>query len=254
MQMNKYVKYLRVVCNCACVFFTSFLHFVRTSGDTASKRSKLVLPAPQISDSEIDEVVKLGVTTSSVGGVMTPLIGGDTSFRGGITPRQTPFRTPDQTPSRTPVRDQLSINMDNDSFEDIRAVKQQQQEIHALLKVGLGTLPEPKNDFELVLPDNEVMSDVADSNEVEHVVEDATDVEVRGALQKSASGECIAASCLGFTCSFCIVEALEWQRQSQSVQRSLPRPTDVNTSILRGAPHKDQKFRELYKVQCIVVI
>ena len=54
-----------------------------------------------------------------------------------------------------------------------------------------------------------------------------------------------------FTCvCFCgDSEASEWRRQSQSVQRDLPRPTDVNTSILRGAPHRDQKFRELYKVQ-----
>lgn len=40
----------------------------------------------------------------------------------------------------------------------------------------------------------------------------------------------------------------DWLRQSQTVQRGLPRPTDVNVSILRGAPHKDQKYRELYKV------
>ena len=38
------------------------------------------------------------------------------------------------------------------------------------------------------------------------------------------------------------------RRQSQVVQQNLPRPTDINTSILRGAPHKDQKYRELYKV------
>lgn len=38
------------------------LHLVvhRTGGDLSKKRSKLVLPAPQISDTELEEVVKLG--------------------------------------------------------------------------------------------------------------------------------------------------------------------------------------------------
>lgn len=47
------------------------------------------------------------------------------------------------------------------------------------------------------------------------------------------------------------VEEREWRLQSQVVQRGLPRPNDVNTSVLRGAPHKDQKYRELYKVRQI---
>lgn len=50
--------------------------------------------------------------------------------------------------------------------------------------------------------------------------------------------------------AFKCVEERVWRRQSQAVQRALPRPTDVNTSVLRGAPHKDQKYRELYKVLC----
>ena len=37
---------------------------------------------------------------------------------------------------------------------------------------------------------------------------------------------------------------------SQPVQRNLPRPTEVNTFILKGKPHKDQKFSDLYQVHC----
>ena len=44
------------------------------------------------------------------------------------------------------------------------------------------------------------------------------------------------------------VEERQWRKQSQSVQRRLPRPSDVNTAILRGAPHRDQKYRDLYEV------
>ena len=54
-----------------------------------------------------------------------------------------------------------------------------------------------------------------------------------------------------FTCALYFrlcVEEREWRRQSQAVQRALPRPTDINTAILRGAPHKDQKNRAFYEV------
>ena len=44
------------------------------------------------------------------------------------------------------------------------------------------------------------------------------------------------------------VEERQWRRQSQSVKRGLPRPTDVNSAILRGAPHRDQKYRDMYEV------
>lgn len=47
-------------------------------------------------------------------------------------------------------------------------------------------------------------------------------------------------------------EEREWRRQSQSVQRHLPRPVDVNTTILRGAPHKDQKYRALYEAEELI--
>ena len=53
-------------------------------------------------------------------------------------------------------------------------------------------------------------------------------------------------------CTHTHVEERQWRRQSQSVQRRLPRPSDVNTAILRGAPHRDQKYRDLYEVQYII--
>lgn len=44
---------------CCLVVQPVFLQF-RVGADSTKKRSKLVLPAPQISDAELDEVVKLG--------------------------------------------------------------------------------------------------------------------------------------------------------------------------------------------------
>lgn len=37
--------------------------YYRTGGDPTKKRNKLVLPVPQISDAELEEVVKLGMSS-----------------------------------------------------------------------------------------------------------------------------------------------------------------------------------------------
>jgi len=128
---------------------------------------------------------------------MTPLIGmgGDSTLRGGMTPGQTPRQTPFQgataamTPSRTPVRDQLSINAETpgEMYEDMR---QQQLEIQTQLRVGLGSLPTPKNDFELVVPDDADDGEVgaAAGGEEFGGVEDAADVEERREKEKKERG------------------------------------------------------------------
>lgn len=155
-----------------------------------------------------------------LGGDNTPL--GETSFE-GITPKAknistpnvflgTPFRSPSQslgstpgrvttpqitgervapgftTPSQTPLRDQFSINPEScaDSFSDVSMMKQQQNELRAQLKAGLGSLPAPRNDFEIVLPANEILSEEVVE---ESLVEDAAEVEERVALRKKAEGK-----------------------------------------------------------------
>lgn len=293
--------------------------------DAARKRSKLVLPAPQISDMELEEVVKLGLaseearslaeesghsasqqlladysmtpgatpilrTPRTAGGedtilqeaqnllalqtMQTPLKGGDTTpllgtgnFE-GITPKKqvvqtpnvvlgTPFHTPSlsgpgatpklaQTPrgaaggamtpaGQTPLRDQLNINPEDSvpDFGDPREASQQQMEARAQLRTGLRGLPAPKNDFEIVVPENE--PSVAEVGELEaSFEEDAAEVDERAAQRRREE------------------EEREWLRQSQPVQRALPRPSDINASILRGAPHKDQKYRALYEAEELI--
>ena len=52
-------------------------------------------------------------------------------------------------------------------------------------------------------------------------------------------------------CACSVINDLEEANRrtwSQSVQRDLPRPSDINTTILKGAPHRDQKYRDLYEV------
>ncbi|EPY76717.1 cell division cycle 5-like protein [Camelus ferus] len=231
------------------------------------KRSKLVLPAPQISDAELQEVVKVGqaseiarqtaeesgitnsasstllseynVTNNSIalrtprtpasqdrilqeaqnlmaltnvdtplkGGLNTPLHESDFS---GVTPQRqvvqtpntvlsTPFRTPshgsegltprsgttpkpvvNSTPGRTPLRDKLNINPEDGmaDYSDPSYVKQMERESREHLRLGLLGLPAPKNDFEIVLPEN-AEKELEDREVDDTYIEDAADVDAR---------------------------------------------------------------------------
>uniref|UniRef100_A0A8C4YVY9 CDC5 cell division cycle 5-like (S. pombe) n=1 Tax=Gadus morhua TaxID=8049 RepID=A0A8C4YVY9_GADMO len=234
---------------------------IQTSGvaEFTKKRSKLVLPAPQISDAELEEVVKVGVASEAARqaaeesesgnsassallseynltnnqGLRTPrtpaaqdkimqeaqnlmaLTNIDTPLKGGLntplhqsdfsgsTPQRqqvqtpntvitTPFRTPSQTaggltprgaltpgttPSRTPLRDKLNINSE-EQLADPAYAKHLLRESLQQLKQGLMSLPVPKNDFEIVLPEN-AESGLEDTETPAGFIEDASDMENR---------------------------------------------------------------------------
>ena len=118
----------------------------------------------------------------------------------------TPFQTPSQsvgsTPTRimtpqigtvasnatghTPLRDQLSINPD-ESVGDMVGVDQR-AELHTHLKFGLQTLPMPKNDFEIVLPETDVITEEIVANSEAYTLVDASEVDKRNAEIKRANG------------------------------------------------------------------
>ena len=52
----------------------------------------------------------------------------------------------------------------------------------------------------------------------------------------------------GLIIVFCVAEIAEFKRQSHSVQRDLPRPSDVNTSVLR--PQDMYPDLNAYQVVC----
>ncbi|KAF4084171.1 hypothetical protein AMELA_G00125950 [Ameiurus melas] len=278
---------------------------LQTSGvsEFTKKRSKLVLPAPQISDAELEEVVKLGqaseiarqtaeesgitnsassallseynVTNNSMalrtpqtpaaqdkilqeaqnlmaltnvdtplkGGLNTPLHESDFS---GVTPQRlvvqtpntmlsTPFRTPSHgaegltphsgmtpkpsigvTPGRTPLRDKLNINAEDGvvDYADPAYAKHLQRESREQLKLGLMSLPLPKNDFEIVLPEN-AEREMEEPEVDESYVEDAADIELCKQVAREAERE------------------KELRQRHTPVQRDLPRPSEVNETILR---------------------
>jgi pre-mRNA-splicing factor CDC5/CEF1 len=295
-------------------------------GELAKKRSKLVLPAPQISDAELEEVVKLGSSSETTRLAVTDGEEGDTATAGlladysvtpapqllgsrtprtpatqdiilqeaqtllalttsdtplkassgsetpaldvdlksgfeGITPQRkvvqtpnevlgTPFRTPGRvegatpkggmagvamTPGGTPFRDQLNINTEDQLFDDEKmSARRQQGLIRHQLRAGLSSLPAPKNDFEIVLPGDEEMEEEGEQNAREGYVEDAGDVAERIARLKREE------------------EERERKRRSQAVQRSLPRPSDISTSLQKGGQHVDPKHKAVVEAEELV--
>merc|ERR1712223_488196 len=300
---------------------------VFNNDEPSRKRSKLVLPTPQIDDQEMEQIVKLGkaseaaresvvdeegtvrpsdtllasyaVTPSTAlrtprtpmaaqdnilqaaqnimayQNVDTPLKGGLNSELAenggdftGINPNSKPMQTPntvlttpfrtkdgqvDLTPSQhgqnasvrkgmtpgvpTPLRDKLAINPE-ESFDDA-SDRFHQREMKETLKLGLSSLPQPKNDFEIVVPED--MAEEAVEDEGQSWVEDQADIDNQTAEQ------------------FRLRREAELRRRSQAVQRDLPRPTDMNHSVLRplnsDPPLSDlQKAEELIKREMIVMM
>lgn len=234
-----------------------------------SKRKALNLPAPQVSDSELEDIVKMGLTgeraskaagqdgivssrqTNMIGStpIRTPmappqedriansirdiqaltntqssLLGGEntpihigassTGFEGAAptrsqletpNPLATPFRQqngmtgPGATPLRTP-RDSLALNSLPPSKSSLRA--------------KLASLPKPKaTEFELELPEEqaEYLEAISTSREDQEEI----DARARAAVEAA--------------------KAAEFARQTQVIQRSLPRPRKLNLTALETA-------------------
>jgi len=281
--------------------------------EPARKRSKLVLPSPQISDQEMEAIVKLGrhseqardsdtlladyavtpgaalrtprtpmaqqdhvlmeaqnimalqnTDTPLKGGLNTPLQneGGDFS---GMTPRPetvatpntvltTPYRTKEGqvglTPSQTggggdtpatvggttPVRDKLNINSEENltgGFEPgTPGADYSVREGVATLKLGLSTLPAPRNDYEIVVPeDNEENVEMAD--------DDNTFIEDQGDVDERQKEEALRA------------RELANSKRSAAVKRDMPRPLEMNHTVLRPL-HADPPLNDLQRAEEII--
>ncbi|CRK87522.1 CLUMA_CG001323, isoform A [Clunio marinus] len=300
------------------------------------KRSKLVLPEPQISDVELQQVVKLGrasemakevasesgiETTDALladysitpqiaatprtpapltdrimqeaqnvmalvhtetplkGGVNTPLT--QTDFSGSLpqslavaTPNTviaTPFRSARGDGGATPsgfatpassalvpanssvrggggasftpvhVRDKLNINPE-DSLgvtETPAAYKHYQRQAKSSLREGLSSLPTPKNDYEIVVPEDEEDEEPMESATIS--IEDQAEIDAK---RVEAEKERLRKEML---------------LRSQVIQRDLPRPLEINSSVLRPSNEMQglndlQKAEELIKQEMIKML
>ncbi|RZC40269.1 Myb Cef and/or Ax dynein light domain containing protein, partial [Asbolus verrucosus] len=291
--------------------------------EPAKKRSKLVLPEPQISDQELQQVVKLGkasevarevaaesgvestdtlfsdytmtpqaaatprtpapqtdrilqeaqnvmalthVDTPLKGGLNTPLHNSDFS---GVLPQSlsvatpntvlaTPFRSSRSDGANTPgsvgfltpksgavvatgpsgnftpsVRDKLNINPEEglDVGDTPAAHRSYQNSVKEQLKLGLSSLPLPKNDYEIVVPEHEEEERTEQAEE--ETVEDQADVDAR--LQEELRAKA----------------AKELAMRSQVIQRTMPRPQEVNLAVLRPV-HESHSLTELQKAEELI--
>lgn len=102
----------------------------------------------------------------------------------------------------------------------------------AQLNAQLSSLPTPRNDYEIVVPDQLDDDMTGASSSLGYSVEDQADVDARHEAELREEA------------------AKELRLRSQVVQRDLPRPADINSGILRSSA--DGQQNELQKVSLAV--
>ncbi|CAB4374761.1 unnamed protein product [Rhizophagus irregularis] len=190
-----------------------------------SKRRKLVLPAPQVGENELEEIVKIGFA-----GENTKAVVGETASLGDYTPSTSlPLRTP-RTPSgsmqtpRTPATI-LSLKTPRTPGSASAATIKQ-------LRAGLSNLPAPKNDFEIVLPEIEMQEDKED--DMKGIEEDASerDKKIKAQLEEEDQARLL--------------------RRSQAIQRDLPRPIQINAKSFLEASLSEDSPSELFEIERLI--
>ncbi|CAB4435626.1 unnamed protein product, partial [Rhizophagus irregularis] len=190
-----------------------------------SKRRKLVLPAPQVGENELEEIVKIGFA-----GENTKAVVGETASLGDYTPSTSlPLRTP-RTPSgsmqtpRTPATI-LSLKTPRTPGSASAATIKQ-------LRAGLSNLPAPKNDFEIVLPEIEMQEDKED--DMKGIEEDASerDKKIKAQLEEEEQARLL--------------------RRSQAIQRDLPRPIQINAKSFLEAYLSEDSPSELFEIERLI--
>lgn len=266
--------------------------------EAVRKRSKLMLPAPQISDQELEEIAKMGYASDLLSGAeelaegsgatrallanysqtprqgmtpmrtpqrtpagkadaimmeaenlarlresQTPLLGGENpelhpSDFSGVTPRKREIQTPNPmatpgpmgltprigmtpsidghssgaTPRATPYRDELHINEDIEMQDSAKLELRRQAELRRNLRSGLTNLPQPKNEYEIVIQpipeENEEMED--------KIEEDMSDKIAREKALEQARQEALL------------------RKRSKVLQRELPRPPPASLDLIRN--------------------
>ncbi|KAI8030927.1 Cell division cycle 5-like protein [Camellia lanceoleosa] len=269
--------------------------------EAVRKRSKLMLPAPQISDNELEEIAKMGYTSDLLAGSeeliegngatrallanygqtprqgmtplrtpqrtpagkgdaimmeaenlarlresQTPLLGGENpelhpSDFSGVTPKKREIQTPNpmltpsvtpgdggmtprlgMTPSRdsfgltpkgTPIRDELHINEGVDMHESAKLELRRQADLRRNLRSGLSNLPQPKNEYQIVI------QPVPEDNEEpeEHIEEDMSDRMAREKAEEEAR------------------QQLLLKKRSKVLQRELPRPPAASLELIKNS-------------------
>ncbi|PJF18676.1 hypothetical protein PSACC_01506 [Paramicrosporidium saccamoebae] len=133
----------------------------------AARRVPLSLPAPQIGDVELEQIAKIGYASEAArlaaeesatpaastlrpNVAMTPLSHRGGSY-GGATPMSSTMSV--TTVGRTPLRDQLGINASIRQHEPLDSASMLDAFNKNRLREAFKSLPKPKNDFDIVVPE-----------------------------------------------------------------------------------------------------
>ncbi|XP_027368039.1 cell division cycle 5-like protein isoform X2 [Abrus precatorius] len=270
--------------------------------ETVRKRSKLMLPPPQISDQELEEIAKLDYASDLAGNeepvegggatrallanyaqtpgqgmtplrtpkrtpagkgdaVMmeaenlarlresqTPLLGGENpelypSDFSGVTPKKKEIQTPNpmltpsatpggegltpkigmtpardgltfsMTPKGTPLRDELHINEEMNMHESTKLELQRQADVRRSLRSGLGRLPQPKNEYQIMM--QPVPEDAEEPEQ--KIEEDMSDRIAREKAEEEARQQALL------------------RKRSKVLQRELPRPPAASLELIRNS-------------------
>ena len=122
-------------------------------------------------------------------------------FDGSATPRTDAVSITDGTPLRTPMRDSLAINAGEMGDNQARSLR--------ALQAKLGSLPAPKNDYELLDPEEDKIRAEEESKQRE---EDAAERDARNAAYRAEE------------------ERKDLARRSQVIKRNLPRPVSFDAA------------------------
>ncbi|KAK0542752.1 Pre-mRNA-splicing factor cef1 [Tilletia horrida] len=129
-----------------------------------------------------------------------------------------------RTPLRTPLRDNLGLNAD-DGASMMTGLTSRSEKLARLaakrdLRMGLASLPAPKNEFDIVVDDVDAEGDQTEADELAELgltgEEDMADRDARIAKLRAER------------------QQLELARRSQAVQRGLPRPPEVDPTHIKS--------------------
>ncbi|XP_044726602.1 cell division cycle 5-like protein [Chrysoperla carnea] len=132
----------------------------------------------------------------------------------------------------TPIRDKLNINPEEglDVGGTPQAYNSYMKNVKQQLLSGLNSLPTPKNDYEIVVPDQE---DEEEPQPAQTGIEDQADVDARLQAELKAQRQ------------------RELALRSQVIQRDFPRPLEVNLAVLRP-PHDSHSLTDLQKAEELI--
>lgn len=271
--------------------------------EAVRKRSKLMLPAPQISNHELDEIAKIGYASDLLTGSeelsegseatrsllanyaqtprqgmtpfrtpqrtpagkgdaimmeaenlarlresQTPLLGGENpdlhpSDFSGVTPKKREIQTPNvmltpsatpggagltprigmtpsrdgyslgMTPKSTPIRDELHINEEMDIHDSAKLELRRQADLQRSLRTGLGNLPAPKNEYQVLM--QPVPEDTEEPEE--KMEEDMSDRVAREKAEEEARLQALL------------------KKRSKVLQRELPRPPISSLELIKNS-------------------